>query len=142
MKNTKQRLIILALVIVLSIFLFGCTGTGKQAETQNTTLTTQNPELETQNTKLPPRESTIPADAIKVTPETDVNPPKSKSPDYADPVPLPAPVNTAGAEDSPFITPDGNTLYFFFTPDVRVPVEKQILDNVTGIYVSHKISVA
>ncbi|MFH0922563.1 MAG: hypothetical protein V1811_00720, partial [Candidatus Micrarchaeota archaeon] len=36
------------------------------------------------------------------------------------------------------ITPDGKTLYFFFTPDVRVPVEKQVIDGVTGIYVSHK----
>ena len=34
--------------------------------------------------------------------------------------------------------PDGNTLYFFFTPDVNIPVEKQVLDGVTGVYVSHK----
>jgi hypothetical protein len=54
------------------------------------------------------------------------------------PVPLPYPVSTTGAEDSAFIMPDGNTLYFFFTPDVSVPVEKQVLDEVTGIYVSKK----
>jgi hypothetical protein len=47
-----------------------------------------------------------------------------------------APVNTAGAEDSPFVMPDGNTLYFFFTPDMNVPPERQLLDGVTGIYVS------
>ena len=47
------------------------------------------------------------------------------------------PVNTAGAEDSPFVTPDGQTLYFFFTPDVRVPAEQQLLDGVTGIWVTH-----
>jgi hypothetical protein len=46
-------------------------------------------------------------------------------------------VNTVGAEDSPFITPDGTTLYFFFTPDVNVPYERQVQDGVSGIYVSH-----
>jgi len=60
------------------------------------------------------------------------------SSDYESPVPLPGTVNTAGAEDSPYITPDGNTLYFVFTPDVNMPLEKQLMDGVTGIYVSHK----
>jgi len=59
---------------------------------------------------------------------------------YEAPVPVPGGVNTAGAEDSPFITPDGNTLYFFFTPDASIPVEGQIQDGVTGIYVSSKIN--
>ncbi|MBI5071847.1 PD40 domain-containing protein [Candidatus Falkowbacteria bacterium] len=88
--------------------------------------------------ELPSRESKIPTDAVKITPATDVSPVKSLSAEYENPIPLPAPVNTAGAEDSPFILPDGNTLYFFFTPDVKVPVEKQIIDNVTGIYVAKK----
>jgi hypothetical protein len=86
------------------------------------------------------RETAIPVDAIKMTPETDENPPLSYSNDYASPIPIPGSVNTAGAEDSPFITPDGNTLYFFFTPDVNVPVEEQILDGVTGIYVSNRVN--
>ncbi len=73
-----------------------------------------------------------------MTPQTDAYPPQLHSSEWEAPVPLPAPVNTAGAEDSPFITPDGNTLYFFFTPDVRVPAEKQLFDGVTGIYVTHK----
>ena len=34
--------------------------------------------------------------------------------------------------------PDGNTLYVFFTPNVSIPAEKQLLDGVTGIYASHK----
>jgi len=34
--------------------------------------------------------------------------------------------------------PEGNTLYFFFTPDVNVPPQKQLLDGVTGIYVAKK----
>lgn len=89
--------------------------------------------------ETPTRESKIPAGAVKITPATDASPVKSLSSEYENPVPLPAPVNTAGAEDSPFILPDGNTLYFFFTPDVRVPVEKQVIDGVTGIYVSKKV---
>jgi len=88
--------------------------------------------------ELPSRESKIPADAVKITPTTDVSPPKSLSAEYENPVPLPAPVNTAGGEDSPFILPDGETLYFFFTPDVKIPIEKQIIDNVTGIYTAKK----
>jgi len=73
-----------------------------------------------------------------MTPQTDIYPPILNSSEWSEPVPLGPPVDSAGAEDSPFVTPDGNTLYFFFTPDVRVPVEKQILDNVTGICVSYK----
>ena len=86
------------------------------------------------------RETKIPANAVKILPETDEHPPLLNSSDYEKPVPVPGGVNTAGAEDSPFITPDGITLYFFFTPDINVPVEKQILDGVTGIYVSKKVN--
>lgn len=85
-----------------------------------------------------PRESVIPGDAVKVSPETDLYPPQLHSGAWEEPVPLPAPVNTAGAEDSPFITPDGKTLYFFFTPDPQVPVQDQLTDGATGIYVSRK----
>ena len=56
---------------------------------------------------------------------------------WSKPVPLPYPVNTSGGEDSPFILPDGQTLYFFFTPDVSIPAERQLLDGVTGIWVTH-----
>lgn len=84
------------------------------------------------------RETKIPPGAVKMSPETDAQPPVLLSDEYEEPVPIPGAVNTAGGEDSPFITPDGDTLYFFFTPDVNVPVEKQISDGVTGIYVSQK----
>jgi hypothetical protein len=87
---------------------------------------------------LPSRESAIPANATKMTPSMDIHPPAVHSPEWAEPVPLPFPVNTAGAEDSPFITPDGDTLYFFFTPDPNIPANQQLFDNVTGIYVSRK----
>ncbi len=75
----------------------------------------------------------MPADIAKRGPDTDPHPPVLNSTDYNDPVPLPYPVNTAGAEDSPFILPDGNTLYFSLL-DVRIPPEKQILDDVSGIW--------
>ncbi len=82
------------------------------------------------------RESAIPADAVKIAPQDDAYPPVLHSDDYYEPVQMPYPVSTAGAEDSPFMDPDGQRFYFFFTPDVRVPVEKQVIDGVTGIYVS------
>jgi len=74
-----------------------------------------------------------------MSPDTDEHSPVMYASDYEEPMPLPGLVNTAGAEDSPFITPDGKALYFFFTPDVNVPVEQQLLDGVTGIYVSKKV---
>ena len=72
----------------------------------------------------------------KYTPATDPWPPTVID-GWSAPAPMPFPVNTAGGEDSPFVTPDGQTLYFFFTPDVSIPVEKQLLDGVTGIWVTH-----
>lgn len=91
---------------------------------------------------LPPpqvsRSTSIPSSAIKVSPSTDSLPPILHSSDYEKPIPLDSTINTAGAEDSAFITPDGNTLYFFFTPDVNIPPEKQLIDGITGIYVSNK----
>jgi hypothetical protein len=86
--------------------------------------------------EVPDRESSIPTDAVKMTPETDLYPPILHSDEWSEPVPLSSAVDTAGGEDSAFVTPDGKMLYFFFTPDVNVPVEKQVLDGLTGIYVS------
>jgi hypothetical protein len=84
------------------------------------------------------RESSIPVNAVKMTPETDLFPPIMHSNEFFEPEPLSFEINSRGAEDSAFILPDGKTIYFFFTPDVSVPVEKQVLDKVTGIYVSYK----
>ncbi len=84
------------------------------------------------------RETKIPLDAVKMTPTTDAFPPVLHSKAYEDPIPVPYPINTAGAEDSPFITPEGDAFYFFFTPDVEVPVEQQLRDGVTGIYVAYR----
>jgi hypothetical protein len=85
------------------------------------------------------RNDKLPADITKRTPQTDHHPPILYSNEFELPVPLDISINTSGAEDSPFILPDGKTLYFFFTPDVRIPPEKQLLDEVTGVWVSHKI---
>jgi hypothetical protein len=74
---------------------------------------------------------------VKYDPESDFWPPTAIE-GWTQPVPLPYPVNTSGGEDSPFILPDGQTLYYFFTPDVSIPAEQQLLDGVTGIWVSHR----
>ncbi len=85
------------------------------------------------------RLSTIPASAVKMTPDEDAWPPVAIA-GWSQPEPLGAPVNTAGGEDSPFVLPDGQTLYFFFTPDVTIPAEKQLFDGVTGIWVTTQSS--
>ncbi len=86
------------------------------------------------------RETKVPSGAVKMYPETDVTPPQLHSVEFEQPIPIPGRVNTAGGEDGSFISADGNTLFFFFTPDVSVPVEKQLLDEVTGLYVSQKVN--
>jgi len=88
----------------------------------------------------PTREEAIPSDAVKMTPASDNFAPVNHSDEFYDPVPLGGPVNTAGAEDAPVMSPDGNTFYFFFTPDVDVLPEKQLLDEVTGLWWSKKIN--
>jgi hypothetical protein len=86
-----------------------------------------------------PRGEAIPGDAVKMTPATDTWPPILHSDEWEPPVPMPGPVNTAGGEDSPFITPDGEWFFVWFTPDVRVPAERQLLDGATGIYWSKRV---
>lgn len=117
----KKRWIFLILGLVLAAVFFSMIGNREET-----------PAIE--------RENKIPADAVKMTPESDSSPVKSLSSEYYEPVPVSGVVNTAGAEDSPFILPAGDKIYFFFTPDVRVPVEKQVADGVTGIYVSRKVN--
>ena len=75
----------------------------------------------------------IPADAVKQSPQTDAYAPILRSSEWSEPIPLPASINTAGTEDSPFIAPDGR-LYFWFTPSLSKPPEVQLTDGVTGIY--------
>ena len=95
----------------------------------------------TAQASLPPtslsRAASIPTGAVKMQPSDDAWPP-TVAPDWQPPVPLGAPIDTPGAEDSPFLTLDGRELYFFFTPDLNIPVERQIGDGVTGIWVSQR----
>ncbi len=86
------------------------------------------------------RLASIPASAVKQTPELDGNKSVVLSDLWNQPVPMAGPVNTAGAEDSPFITLNGTWFFFFFTPDVSVPAEKQLIDGVTGIWWTQKVN--
>jgi len=85
------------------------------------------------------RLAAIPSSAVKMIPSNDSFEPVVHSSQWRQPVPMPGPMNTAGAEDSPFITPNGSWFFFFFTPDVAVPPEKQLIDGVTGIWWMRKV---
>jgi hypothetical protein len=121
----KQKASFLSLIstIIVTIFILIISSCDNEPEDQ--------PEYPTRT-----RAESIPADAVKMTPETDLYPPILHSSEWETPVPVGLPVNTAGGEDSPFIPIDRDELYFFFTPDVSIPAEQQLFDSVTGIYVS------
>jgi len=80
------------------------------------------------------RENSIPEGVVKITPETDLYPPVIHSTEWAAPVPVQGPVNTAGIEDAAVISDDGSTLLFFFTPDGNLPAEEQLTDGVSGVW--------
>jgi hypothetical protein len=86
------------------------------------------------------RESKIPSTQKKMTPEIDPLPPILHSDEYEQPMPMPYPINTAGAEDSGFIMPDGNTFYVWFTPDSNASLQDQLADGVTAIYEAKKVN--
>jgi len=122
-EDAKKKLLLCSLISMIyisSIFINGCI---KESSEQEHTMN---------------REDSIPKDAIKITPEMDVFPPIIQREEWEMPTPLKGAVNTAGAEDSPFIIPDGKNFYFFFTPDVDVPANEQLLDGVTGVWWSTK----
>ncbi len=120
-----KRIICFAVLCASLLILAGC------AETE--------PAI-TAATSLPSRYSRIPADTVKMNPQTDSFPPILHNPAWEEPQPMPGPINSSGGEDSPFITPDGNTFFFFFTPDVSKSAEQQLTDSVTGIYQSKLVS--
>jgi hypothetical protein len=47
---------------------------------------------------------------------------------------MPGPINTAGAEDSPYPTHDGRSFLFVFAPDLNVPAQQQLFNGATGIW--------
>lgn len=121
-----RRIIVSMFLIFAAMSFVGCTDEGNE---------TMLPE----RTAAPvSRSSAIPESASKISPAQDSHAPVLHSDLFLEPLPLEGPINTAGAEDSPFISPDGSMLFFFFTPDVDVPPEGQLLDRVTGIYLSRK----
>jgi hypothetical protein len=124
--------VILALMVAAATLISGCAAPAAPQPTQTPT-----PKLPAPKPQLT-RDQAIPSTAVKIMPEQDIYPPILQSDKYEQPVPVSGPINTAGAEDSAFITPDGNTLYFFFTPDPSIPPQKQLLDGVTGIYMAKK----
>ena len=84
------------------------------------------------------RTDALPEDAVKITPATDIFPPVLHSATWSDPTPLAGPINTAGVEDSPVVTPDGQNMFFFFTPDANVAPGLQASDGITGVWWSRK----
>ena len=133
------------LVLALPVTGWGCSNSGDLqstavTETKSSPIVTSS--ISTTPAKTPlfirKRSEAIPPDAVKIQPQDDVHPPILHSDEYETPVPLTGPVNTAGGEDSPFITADGKEFYIFFTPDVSIPPEKQLFDGATGIYRSVK----
>lgn len=123
MKQIAPAFIVIALVIL------ACGGPAN--------IPTATPRPRPTPTSPPSRLASIPADAPKRTPADDPWPPLVAE-GWSQPIPLPGPINTAGAEDGPFLTLDGQTFYFFFTPDVRIPVERQLFDGLTGIWVTYR----
>jgi hypothetical protein len=70
----------------------------------------------------------------KVTQTEDIHPPIVHNDAWEPPIPIAGAVNSAGLEDSPFITSDGTTLFFFYTPSAERAAQEQVKDGVTGIY--------
>ena len=120
-------MVLLVFAVTMTV-LGGAVGPGGSNSTSH--LTTAQPP--------PDRYSSIPSWAPKYTPLNDTYPPVLHSSEWLQPVPMSGPINTAGAEDSPFVTPDGDWFFFFFTPNLRVNASQQIGDGVTGIWWSSR----
>lgn len=78
-----------------------------------------------------------PASLVMV--ENDRNPIILHSSDWEAPQPLSAPIDMDGDELAPFITLEGDELYFFYTPDLSMSEAKRALDGISGIFSSKKI---
>lgn len=92
------------------------------------------------------RAGAVPAGHVKIDPADDPRPPllnpafryhpiDNPGGEWTDPVPLDGPINTAGAEDSPFIADDDdNTVYFWFSPLIGIDPVLQILWPEEGVW--------
>jgi len=89
---------------------------------------------EQQPTQTPNRFALITAD--KMIPARDDHPPILHHDGWYQPEPINNQINSAGLEDSAFITPDGTMLFFFFTPNADISAAEQVNDGVTGICLS------
>ena len=130
----KPRLLFAVFAVLIAVLIGACDSQSPPTQPPAAPPPKQEPEP----LSIRSRAESIPTDAVKMTPEMDVYPPELHSDEYESPVLMPGPINTSGAEDSPFILPDGKTFYFVFVSDVHIPVEKQLVDGATGIYVSRK----
>ncbi len=92
----------------------------------------QRPDIPTNDDRL----AAIPEGNHKWTPDEDNFPPQMMVGGWEQPVPIEGAINTAGAEDSPFY--DGGRLFFFFTPDMNIPLTTQVADGITGIWWSER----
>jgi hypothetical protein len=139
----KHPILFLSVVSVTVVCLGACGGEAAPSPTEGLATRTRAPATATPTPTIPARpidrETSLATQAVDVAPDSDDHPSEAYSEDYEQPVPLPGLVNTTGSEGSPFITPNGETLYFFFTPDAAIPIDRQIRDGVTGIYVSKKV---
>jgi hypothetical protein len=143
MKSLLEISAIICLIIILiSVFITGCVSDDKPSPTNEPPLEQEETPVIKATPDIMPidRENKIPPDQAKITPETDGLPPVLHSDEYEEPVPMPYPINTAGAEDSGFIMPDGKTFYVWFTPDPNAPLSSQLDDGVTGIYMFEKVN--
>ena len=121
MTISKSMLRVLLCLVVIVTIVVGCGNPEEETPTPTPTVT---------------RAEKIPSTAVKMWPATDSSPPILHSTEFEAPIPLPGPINTAGAEDSPFVPVGRQEFYFFFTPDPNIDPSKQLLDEVTGIWVS------
>jgi len=130
-----QTVKIVSLMIITTALLVSLPGCTEQPSTPESPVPPEEEPIE-----LIDRESKIPPDQENITPEMDILPPILHSAEYAEPVPMLYPINTAGAEDSGVIVPDGNTFYVWFTPDPSASLQEKLADGVTGIYVLKKVN--
>jgi len=124
MQKTELKQLILSFWVFLAAGIFALCGCADN----------HGPDVSGPGDNDPTREESIPDGATKMTPETDHWPPVLHSPEWGQPVPMEGQVNTAGVEDAPVITPDGNTFIFFFTPDGNAPAQEQLVDGVSGVW--------